>query len=263
MSQPIDTERLLALRKVTRVISELLETELGDHLRTLSPLVQPRKVFGRHLAGGPKQAVRGESEAFEELRSLYRGLAETKPFQLPMDIESPLEIVQASLEITPAEVAYTANIEQETRSVTLIPPLKWVLSFSGFGPQRLERLIRAQKKATGDELQQCVLHYLVMQVTLSRLPGLLRILEGLRFPIISGETEQFGKLPITFIECAVPTMRPPDEIIIQSTEISGTPTFEEVVDVDRIVSLQDPLQSRLLDLVRQHAAELLPDAATT
>ncbi len=263
MDQPFDTARLLKLRKVTRAISEVLEKELKDHLTTLSSLIQPRKVLGRHLAGSTKQAVRGEAEAFEELRSIYRSLAETKPFKLPADIESPLDVINASLEITRAEFAYVAETERESRTITLTPPLKWVLSFSGFGPQRLGRLISTQKTSTGHELQQCVLHYLTLHVTLSKLPGTTRVLAGLRFPVTTGQTDEFGKLPITFIECAVPTMRPPDEIIIQSTEISGTPAFEEVVDVDGIVNLQDPLQKRLLELVQQYGGGLLPDATTT
>lgn len=262
MDQPFDTARLLKLRKVTRAISDVLEKEVTEHLAVLSPLIQPRKVLGRHLAGSGKQAVRGEAEAFEQLQGVYASLAETRPFRLPRELESPLDLVHTSLEIGPAEFPYEAQSGQETRTITITPPLKWVLSFSGFGPQRLRRLIATQGKSTGNELQQCVLHYLILHVTLDRLRGVRRILASLRFSVTTSHSDEFGKLPVTYIECAVPTVRPPDEIIIQSTEISGTPAFEEVVDVDGIVMLHDPLKERLLELIQQNGSDLLANDAS-
>jgi len=42
-------------------------------------------------------------------------------------------------------------------------------------------------------------------------------------------------------------MLPPDELIIQSTELSGRPVFEELIDLDDINQLTDPYKSIYLN----------------
>jgi hypothetical protein len=120
-------------------------------------------------------------------------------------------------------------------------------------------LIAGQRATVGKELRQCVLHYLVMHVTLARRPEIVRIFEALRFPISTGKLDAFGKLPVTYVECAVPAIRPPDDIIIQSTEISGSPAFEEVASVEGILHLRDPLKERLVRLIQEHGGQLLAE----
>ncbi len=262
MDQPVDISRLLTLRKVTRSVSACLSRELEVHLTTLSPLIQPRNVFGRHLAGAAKRTVKGEDEAFDMLQGIYVSLANSGRFSLPKELPSPLDISDTSPEITPAEHSYLARIDQEHKRIILVSPLRWVLAYSGFGPQRLRGLIASKKKLVGNELQQCVTHFLVLHVTLVKRPAVIRLLAAMRFPIVTGHCEEFGELPITHVECPVPTLRPSDEIIIQSTELSGNATFEEVLDMGGILTLQDPLKEQLLDLIREHGAELLePDSA--
>ena len=105
-------------------------------------------------------------------------------------------------------------------------------------------------------------HFPVMHVTLAKRPAVARLLEAIRFPIVTGQCEEFGELPITYLESPVPTLRPSDEIIIQSTELSGNATFEEVLDMDGILKLQDSLKEQLLDLIREHGAQSLePESA--
>ncbi len=259
MSQSLDTSKLILLRKITRAISDLLGKELKLHLSTLSPLMQPRDVFGQHL-GSVKQTIKGEADAFEEVRTIYQSLAKNGPFSLPKELDQPLDIVNTSPEITPADYPHQARTDQDGKTVTVTSPLKWVLSYSGFGPKRLRELVANKDSATGNQLQQCVIHFLVMHVTLARRPGLKAIFEALRFPVLTGIVEEFGELPITYLECQIETLRPDDEIIIESTEISGTPAFEEVVPLEAIENLQDPLEERLLEIVKNYDAGLLADA---
>ena len=48
----------------------------------------------------------------------------------------------------------------------------------------------------------------------------------------------------------------PDDVIIESTEVSGMDAFEEVVNVDDIAALRDPLRERLLEIVKASGAAL-------
>lgn len=239
---------MLTLRKITRAVADHLSQQLRSHFATLAPLINPRNVFGLHLRSTAKQSVKGEAEAFEQLKGLYLPLAGAAPFNLRKDLESPLDIDSVLPEIVPVDYAYEIQDAGQNKTITITSPLKWVLTFSGSGPKRLRELLANQKTIVGSDLQQCVLNYLVMHVTLMNRPGVTRLLEALRFPVTTGRMEEFGDLPVTYIECPVATVRPSNEVIIQSTEISGTPAFEEVVDVQGIANIPDPLRDKLLEL---------------
>jgi hypothetical protein len=248
MSQPQSISQMLTLRKLTRGVADHLTQQLRSHLTTLAPLINPRNLFGLHLRSSTKQSVKGEAEAFEQLKGLYLPLAGSSPFNLRKDLESPLDIDNVQPEIVPVDYAYEIQDAGQSKTITVTSPLKWVLTFSGSGPKRLRELLAQQKNIVGNELQLCVLNYLVMHVTLLNRPGVIRLLDALRFRVTTGRMEEFGDLPIMYIECPIATVRPSDEVIIQSTEISGTPAFEEVVDVPEIAAIPDPLKVKLLEL---------------
>jgi len=48
MEERVSTQRLLALRKLTRSVSELLRDQMRNYLSTLSPLFRPRNVLGNY-----------------------------------------------------------------------------------------------------------------------------------------------------------------------------------------------------------------------
>jgi len=262
MDQPFDISRLLVLRKVTRGISDLFGARLRRYLGTLSVLIQPRNVFGEHIRSTAKQqSIKGADEAFEQLRGLYMALADASPFNLPRELESPLDVFSTVPEVTPAEYSYVTQVDGQERTISVTSPLKWVLTYSGSSPRRLRELLANQDASTTRDVQHAVLHYLVMHVTLLKRPGVTQILEGLRVPVSAGRMEEFGELPVRFVECPISTIRPPDDVIIQSTEISGTPAFEEVVNIENIVNLQDPLREQLLEVVKSHGEGLLEDVS--
>jgi hypothetical protein len=57
-------------------------------------------------------------------------------------------------------------------------------------------------------------------------------------------------LPVTCISSSISTSLPPDELVIESTELSGKDAFEELINVGDIEKLRDPFKERLLDVVR-------------
>jgi hypothetical protein len=82
--------------------------------------------------------------------------------------------------------------------------------------------------------------------------------EALRFPLVTSKTAEFGELPMTRIGVGISTARPSDAIVLESAELTGIDAFEEVVNVDDISRLVDPLKERLMAIARQH----LPALAT-
>jgi hypothetical protein len=256
MDQQFDIPRLLKLRKLTREISDLLSRELSERLTTLSDLLQPTVVLGEHIRSIRKHSAKGADQAFAELKTAYKSIYHKPPFKLQSDFSSPVAIPGGRPEISPVEYTYVAKGNGDAKTITVTSPFKWIISYAGNGPERLRELISRQADMAGTDLQLCVLHFLVLDLTLAKRPGLGHLLQALRFPLSSGRSEGFGELPITHASCPVSTLRPPDDVIIQSTEISGMSAFEEVVDLGGIARLQDPLKDKLVELVRSHGDDL-------
>ena len=257
MDQAFDIPRLLVLRKLTRAVADTLTSELKTYLATLAPLIQPRQVFGEFIRGGAKQGTSDSDRAFKQLQELYQTLARSKAFGLREDFESPLEIMNSSIELTSADYSHQAVSGSETKTITVTSPLKWVLSIPSFGPQRLRELLGTPfARRNSAELQQCLLHWLVLHVTIANRPGVAHILSGLRFQLATARYAEFGELPVIQVAFPVSTIRPPDDVIIQSTEMSGMSAFEEVIDIDSLTNMHDPVKDRLMELFNQHGAKL-------
>jgi hypothetical protein len=88
-------------------------------------------------------------------------------------------------------------------------------------------------------------------------PGLMQLFDALHFPLTTTKSPEFGELPITRIGIGISTTRPSDALVIESAELTGMDAFEEVVRVDEITQLADPLRERLLEIARQQAPELV------
>jgi len=251
-------QRLLVLRKLTVAISKLLTEQMREYLATLSPLLRPRTVLGGYVDSSTKETARGADKNFKELQSLYETIATAKPFNLPAELKPPVEIISTTLEFTPLNYSHAAKTEQESKTVTVTSPLTWTLNYSGFSLGRLRELV-ADRNRSGKELGEFVLHYLVLHLVISKQKGITDILDALHFPINSDERAPgLGDLPITYVTSSISTIRPPDNVIIESTEISGRDVFEEIVNIDDIIKLRDPLKERLTEIVKSHGEALLP-----
>ena len=247
------TDRLLALRKLTRAASEFLRTEMKDYLGTLSPLLRPNTVLGGYIQGTAKDPARGAEQAFNELAALYDKVATQKPFELNRELKAPFEVISAALDINLMEYTYTAKNATQSKSVTVACPLKFTLTYTGFSPAKLTELLAARERDAA-QIQSFIIHYLVMHVVTEKQTGVRKILESLHFPVTTGYSQEFGQLPLTYISSSVSTFRPPDEVLIESTEVSGMDAFEEIVNLEDIASLRDPLKERLLKLIKEDEA---------
>jgi hypothetical protein len=251
LDDDFDIDQLLKLRKLTRTIADQLTRELRSHLSTLTPLLNPKSVFGEHIRGGSKITGKSAAQAMEELHSLYQNIHHSKPFSLRSRFDTPITLLAASLEMQPAFYSYTATAESGSKTISITSPLKWILSFEGFGPFRLTELLTATVDAAGPKLQECVLHSLLLHLTLQKRPGVRKLLQALRFKVTTEHLPEFGKLPLVMISAPLSTLRPPDRTIVESTEISGTMQFEEVVDSGAIENIEDPVKRKLAELAAE------------
>jgi hypothetical protein len=252
-------QSLLVLRKLTRAIADAVRSQMTEYLSTVTPLLHPAAVLGDYVQGGMKESTLRAERAFKEVQTLYQSLAPTKPFSLSRELTTPFNFPSSTLEITPVEYAHVAQNGETTRNITVRCPLSWVLTYSGYAPSRVAQLLGSSLKLRAtDELQKFVLSQVILHVALNTHPGLLRMLEGLHFPISTTKSPELGDLPITRVGVAISTSRPSDAVIIESAELTGMDAFEEVVTVEDISRLSDPLRERLLDIAREQAPELAP-----
>ncbi len=254
METSYSTQRLLALRKLTRAAADLLRGRVKEYLGTVTPLLRPKIVLGNYVEGGAYEVSRPGDKAFKELQEIYNKISQVKPYRLPPEIKTPLEVINPQLEITPLEYLHTATSGNDTKAVIVTSPMKWVLTYGGFAPIKLKELLESDRR-TGDDLQQFVLHYLMMHVVVSNQRGVSQMLEALHFPVSTIRTPDFGDLPVTIISASVSTVRPPDDVIMESTEVAGMNVFEEVINVEDVARMRDPLREQLLNLLKSHGED--------
>lgn len=251
MKEDYTTDRLLMLRRLTRAMAELLRGQMKEYLSTLAPLMHPKTVLGNYVGSSAYEVSRTGEKAFNELREHYQALVKSRVFNLPAEFSTPLELINSQLEMTPVDYQHVVTNGVESKTVTITSPLKWALSFAGFSPAK-GRLLLREKLGVNDSVQQFVLHTLMMHAVVARQNGIAQILEALHFPLSVEASAEFGNLPVCYISSSISTTRVPDEVIIESTEISGTDAFEELVNVEDVGRLRDPLKERLTSLISNY-----------
>jgi len=254
MSDRDNIQSLLALRKLTRAITDVVRVQMTEYLKTLTPLMRPQVVLGEYVQGGLKEATRRADKAFKDLQALYETVAPAKPFHLQRELNPPLDFPRVGLEITPLDYVHVA--QPGNRKIKVRCPLTWVLTYSDFPPPKLQELLASKGRDAG-ELQRFVLSYLVMHLVTTQDQPLMQMFDALHFPITTSKSAEFGELPVTRIGIPVKTTRPSDAVVIESAELTGMDAFEEVVNVDDVKGMGDPFKERLLDIARQQTPELV------
>jgi hypothetical protein len=62
------------------------------------------------------------------------------------------------------------------------------------------------------------------------------------------ELADLGGLPVVTLKIPLETFLPPDDFILQITQLSGIPAFQEIINSEAIEKIPDPLQKTLRDL---------------
>lgn len=258
MSTENTIDKLIRLRKLTKIVSEQLRNKLTQHLNTLKPLFNLANSFGEYIRGQSNTKVATADRDFNALKDRYRALIRTKPFLELTELGNHLDIFSTSVEIGDFSYQHIAKRNGQEKTITITSPMKWILSYKYLGIDALSNLVGGQKIPGGVDLKEGILHYLALNAIVQK-PEFKSLLEDLQFPINSTEIPQFGKLPITYLSCPISTTLPSDDILIDTTEISGTAAFEEVVDIDNIIHLQDSFKIFVLEIVRNHDPSLIAD----
>lgn len=240
----LDSQEFLQLRQATEKIAGALDDRLRNHLSVLRPLFVPRKLFGTYVKSSSMQEVPGGDKAFAELQEHY-ALVCAKPFDLPKRLQPPLPPISNQLEGSPLQYTLqSAGSSDKGTKVTC--PTKWVLSYRSECPlSRLKAMLSGKESRQADDMKQALIDHLAIVVFLKYFPGLTQLFEDLRYEVETHEMPDLGGLPVVILKAPVKTFLPPDDFIQQVTQLSGIPAFQEIVDLDAVGSIPDPLKESL------------------
>jgi len=237
-------ENLAVLRRKTEAISDFLQTRLLQHIETLGSLFAPEHVLGKPSS---QRELTQSSKSLAELREVYRQFI-GKPFDLSRDFESEMVTqIGNRLEVVRADYLHKAvSAQGRAKLVTISSPVRWLLTYrSAYNPSQARQVMVGKEERRMEHLQQFVLNAVVLRTVINRNEGLKDLFSDLRFEIEIKPVQDLGSLPLVSIVAPLPSFRPADDLILASTDFSGVPAFIELIDVDAIHALQDPLKVQI------------------
>ncbi|MGA2261222.1 MAG: hypothetical protein ABSH28_07295 [Acidobacteriota bacterium] len=250
MTEELSIGRLLFLRKVTRAVSDYLVSELKGHLSTISPLLRPRRLLGDYIESGSPEQVVDADKNFAVLNEIYSKAA-GKPFDLPRPLRPPLKPVGLAIEVYPWEFRQEIRADGVGNTVTITSPVRYVISYaSGLSLSRLRQGVAGKEEQKKEDIREFVIRCCLMNTMLNRNPGIINLFRALRWEVSTETSPDLGGLPLTTLTAPLQAMLPPDKLILESTEMSGMPLFEEVIDVNTISQISDPLAQRVTNIMK-------------
>ncbi len=244
-TQALTLAELPELRRKTEAVSRFLQQQIATHLETLRPLFAPERIFGKYAGG--RVEVAGAERALAELRQRYQPFV-GKPYDLPSDLDTHwLELVGNSLELHPWEYVHQA----QGKTVTMLSPVRWVMNYrSNYNLAQVKNVLAGKEAVRSEHLRQFVVNALVLQLVLSRNPGLTQLFQDLRYDLKTEPPPELKGLPVVTITSCLSSFRPADELIVAATAFSGVPAFIELLHIEAVRQAPDPLQAGLDALLK-------------
>lgn len=253
MADKISPDQLLELRSATQAVSQSVSARLRFHLEALASLFRPRRFLGDHIEAPSREAASGADKNAAELKELYRRVA-IKPFDLRPELSTPLESVATQFHLHPWE--YPHPIETTGRgwqTIRITTPLTWVLTYaSPYSPAVLRDVIDGSAQRDTEAVRAFVFRACVMHELFRTTPSIGDILTALRYKVEIRKLPQFGELPLVTIASPFRTFRPPDDLVMLAAGMAGGQTFAEVLDLDSVNSLSDPLKEDALRILNRN-----------
>ena len=258
-TEPVQPARTLTFpelaeaRRATETISKYLQSQLVTYLETLRPLFEPERLLGKH-AGGKSVAAHGD-KALAQIQQAYHALT-GKPFDLPREFEANwVAHIDSTLELYRWEYVHEALGGAQPKPITMTHPARWILGYKS--EATLAQIVRGlvtRSDRQPELMRQFVVDALVLNALVARNTGLTTLLTALRFDMRVEELPGFGKLPLVTITAQLPTFRPADDLILGAVSFSGVPAFIELIGLDTVRNLEDPLKTHIEALLRAETA---------
>ena len=240
----LDDQQFIQLRKNTEKIAEILSKRLNEHLNILRPLFTPRKLLGSYIKSVNMVDVSGSDKAFAELQEQYAAICE-KPFGLPKKLQIPLPPISGKLDAVPFKYSiFLAGSKAKATSITAAA--RWILSYKSECPHyRLKAMISGAETHQPDDIKQSLIEHLTMVLLLKHYKALTRLFQDLRYEVAIHKLDDLGGLPVVILKAPIESFLPSDDFIFQVTQLSGIAAFQEIIDLDAVENMHDPLRETL------------------
>jgi len=236
----ISMENQPDLRELTRSFADQIKPKIDLALNATKHLYRPAAMLGKFVTGNQKDAPKNVEKNIEQFKLAFKDATSAKPFGISLPLNDTIDLEFAAFELQSLSYTHAVPTKTGDKVVTVMQPLKFVLSPRDILFPRLFEIAR-MKTPPIDELKAALLHYTAINFLLLRNETVLALFEALRYPISTTRCPELGALPITVISAPAGTVRPPDNVIAQTIHYSGSTVIEELVDIDAWSNLRDPM----------------------
>jgi hypothetical protein len=255
-AEDLKIEQLLHLHTLTKDVAKLCQKQLRGYLDTLALLFRPRRILGDAMEGAERESVGGSDRTVAELRDLYRKVA-VRPFGLRPELSLPLESVSTQMQLYEWEYLHQTNTDRGWRSIKVTSPLTWVLTYSSnYSLPMLRQVLAGQEERDSDAVRAFVLRACIAHLHFQKFPAITDLLAGLRYRVEVRQSPETGDLPFVTISAPFSTIRPPDSLVTIASGLAGGTSFAEVLDLNTVQNLRDPLRDQVTAIFRKHGQEL-------
>ncbi|MFT5442476.1 MAG: hypothetical protein ACI8W3_001520 [Myxococcota bacterium] len=241
----VSMEQLGDLRAKTDAVSQSLHGHLTAFVQTLRPLLAPSSILGEHVRGGTRDDADHADQVFDDLKQRFTACA-GKPFSLPKELKIDPISVEGRLELYPYEYSHTLSDPAGDKVVTMTCPLRWILVYrSGYNPSELRKLMISGENRRAEDVRQFLTSAITLDMMLDKRPDIVSLLSELRYELEVGTIPGFGELPMVTVNACLPSFRPSDSLIRTATQFSGVSAFIELIDLEAIERINDPMKRRI------------------
>jgi hypothetical protein len=248
-NSPMTFSEVIEVRRKTEAVSKYLHEQLAGYIETLRPLFVPDRYIGR-FAGG-KFDTQDSDRAVAEIQQKYREFT-GKPFDLSPEFDPHwLSLVGSRLDLQRWAYTHQVQSDGETKAVTISSPSRWILTYrSNLSVSQMAEALTGKERASIEFRRQFVVNALVIQLAVARNPGLVQLMDGLHYRLQSEFFPGLAKLPIVTLTSPLPSFRPTDDLILEATRFSGVPAFIELLDMEAIREMRDPIREKIDQLIQ-------------
>jgi hypothetical protein len=251
MSIDLEPTKLLSLHGLTKEIAQLCRRHLESQVEALAPLFRPRRILGEFIEGTSRETVPSADRNFADLQQLYEHVAVT-PFDLRPELERPLESVATQLQFDEWEYTHATATDRGWQPIHVTAPLTWVMSYaSPYSLSALRSVVMGSAHRDSEAIRLYVLHACMIHELFTKIPSVGRVLTALRYRVEVRKSPQFGDLPLMTISAPFDTFRPPDELVALASGLAGGTSFAEVLNVESVRNLPDPLRDQAIKLIEK------------
>lgn len=173
-----------------------------------------------------------------------------------LSLNAPLESVTTQFQFEEWEYTHGTETDRGWQSIRVTAPLTWVISYStSYSFATLRGVVTGGGQRDAEAIRAFVLRACLMHELFAKIPSIARLLEALRYKVAVRRSPHLGDLPLVTISSPFRTLRPADRMVAMASGLAGGASFAEVLDVESVRNLGDPLRHEAVDILNRHQIE--------